>query len=161
MMLALVGKASISLLVGLDPSGLWTCGPAAVAAANIGLLSGETPLELSELALEVGLGLLNPGPDPFLRLIWLVIVLEIVCLAACFALSVETKLLTRSLRLPLTSGEANSSKGLSEGPLLGSVAALFIKLGDVRVDVGLDRGETLFVAFGNVEEAPKAAKGSW
>ena len=34
------------------------------------------------------------------------------CLAACFALSVDTKLLTRSLRFPFTSGVARSSKDL-------------------------------------------------
>ena len=83
-----------------------------VAAANIGLLKGETPLELKgddDAVFEDGDVLRIPLP--FL-LDMLLIVLEIVCLAACFALSVETKLLTRSLRFPFTSGVARSSKDL-------------------------------------------------
>jgi len=82
------------------------------AAANIGLLKGETPLELKgddEAVFEDGDVLRIPFP--FL-LDMLFIVLEIVCLAACFALSVDTKLLTRSLRFPFTSGVARSSKDL-------------------------------------------------
>ena len=92
MMLALVGKASISLLSG------------GAGCTNIGLLKGETPRELNgDDVVEVdavGEGLLKL----FRLFIWLAIVEEIVCLAACLALSVETKLLTKSLRLPLTSG---------------------------------------------------------
>jgi hypothetical protein len=83
-----------------------------VAAASIGLLKGETPLELKgddDAVFEDGDVLRIPFP--FLLDI-LFIVLEIVCLAACFALSVDTKLLTRSLRFPFTSGVARSSKDL-------------------------------------------------
>ena len=49
-----------------------------------------------------GDGLLTP--PPFL-LFMLLMVVEMVCLAACLALSVDTKLLTRSLRFPFISGE--------------------------------------------------------
>ena len=82
-----------------------------VAAANIGLLKGETPLELNgddDVEMD-GDGLRIPFP--FL-LDMLLIVLDMVCLAACLALSVDTKLLTRSLRFPFTSGVARSSKDL-------------------------------------------------
>ena len=88
------------------------CGPGLFdAAASIGLLKGETPLELNgdEDAVFEGDGLRIPFP---FRLDMLLIVLEIVCLAACFALSVDTKLLTSSLRFPFTSGVAISSKVL-------------------------------------------------
>ena len=81
------------------------------AAASIGLLKGETPLELNgddDVEMD-GDGLRIPFP--FLLDI-LLIVLDIVCLAACLALSVDTKLLTRSLRFPFTSGVARSSKDL-------------------------------------------------
>ena len=81
------------------------------AAASIGLLKGETPLELNgddDVEMD-GDGLRIPFP--FLLDI-LLIVLDMVCLAACLALSVDTKLLTRSLRFPFTSGVARSSKDL-------------------------------------------------
>ena len=90
---------------------------------------------------------------------------EMVCLAACFALSVDTKLFTKSFRLPLTTGEVNrssfeaiggpSAELTSGGPfapglvvldstlwLLGNV--LLMKEGEVNVEVGLDNGEDLF-----------------
>ena len=51
-----------------------------------------------------GDGLLTP--PPFL-LFMLLMVVEMVCLAACFALSVDTKLLTRSFRFPFISDEDN------------------------------------------------------
>ena len=89
-----------------------------VAAASIGLLNGETPLELNGEDDDAVLDgdVLRIIPFPFL-LDMLLIVLEMVCLAACFALSVDTKLLTRSLRFPFTSGVARSSKDL---PTAGS-----------------------------------------
>ena len=59
-----------------------------------------------------GDGLLTP--PPFL-LFMLLMVVEMVCLAACFALSVDTKLLTRSFRLPFISGE--DSKRSNPPPL--------------------------------------------
>ena len=76
-----------------------------------------------------------------------------VCLAACLARSVETKLLTKSFKLPLTTGEVRRSSLEAEAApvgwgspgasplllLLGSV--LFIKEGEVNVAVGLDKGE--------------------
>lgn len=89
----------------------------------------------------------------------MLIVCEMVCLAACLARSVETKLLTKSFKLPLTTGEVKRSSleadevvepvvllwwGDSPPPLLlllGSV--LFIKEGEVNVEVGLDKGEAL------------------
>ena len=91
------------------------CGPGLlVAAASIGLLKGETPLELNgddDVVFEDGDGLrMIPLPVDLLDMLF--IVLEMVCLAACFALSVDTKLLTRSLRFPFTSGVARSSKDL-------------------------------------------------
>lgn len=45
---------------------------------------------------------------------WELRVEVIVCRAACLARSVDTKLLTRSLSSPFTSGEANSSNGAAE-----------------------------------------------
>ena len=63
---------------------------------------------------------------------------EIVCLAACLALSVETKLLTKSLRFPLTSG--GGIRSIFCCSLLGIL--LLIKDGDVKVAVGLDNGDT-------------------
>lgn len=60
-----------------------------------------------------------------------------VCLAACFALSVETKLLTKSLRLPLTSGG-----GIKSTLVLGML--LLMKEGLVSVAVGLDNGDTFW-----------------
>ena len=90
------------------------CGPGLLeAAASIGLLKGETPLELNgdEDVVFDGDGLrITPLPVDLLDM--LLIVFEMVCLAACFALSVDTKLLTRSLRFPFTSGVARSSKDL-------------------------------------------------
>ena len=89
------------------------CGPELFeAAASIGLLNGDTPLELKgeDDAVLEGEGLRIPFP--LLLLDILLIVLEMVCLAACLALSVDTKLLTRSLRFPFTSGVASSSKDL-------------------------------------------------
>ena len=75
-----------------------------------------------------------------------------VCLAACLARSVETKLLTKSFKLPLTTGEVRRSSLEAEAApvvwgslasplllLLGSV--LFIKEGEVNVAVGLDKGD--------------------
>jgi hypothetical protein len=45
-------------------------------------------------------------------------VLAIVCLAACFARSVETKLLTSSFRLPFTSGAARRSSDFATSGFL-------------------------------------------
>lgn len=92
---------------------------------------------------------------------------EMVCLAACFALSVDTKLFTKSFRLPLpltTDDVKRSSFEAIGGPptelasvgplapgllvfdstlwLLGNV--LLMKEGEVNVEVGLDNGEDLF-----------------
>jgi len=68
--------------------------------------------------------LLTPPPGaPFLRIV--AMVSEMVCLAACLARSVDTNVETRSFRLPLTSGEAKSSKGstleAADAPRPGSV----------------------------------------
>ena len=60
-----------------------------------------------------GDGLLTP--PPFL-LFMLLMVVEMVCLAACFARSVDTKLLTRSFRFPFISGE-DSSRSKPPPPL--------------------------------------------
>ena len=90
------------------------CGPELFeAAASIGLLNGDTPLELNgeDDAVLEGEGLRIPFV-PLLLLDILLIVVEMVCLAACLALSVDTKLLTKSLRFPFTSGVASSSKDL-------------------------------------------------
>lgn len=61
--------------------------------------------------MDVGDGLLTgdaePLGDPNLR----IIVDDIVFLAACFALSVLTKLVTSSSRLPFRLGDASSSSG--------------------------------------------------
>lgn len=101
-----------------------------VLAASMGLFSGDTALELNVEEDVVDGEELLTDPEPFLRIV--AIVSEMVCLAACFALSVETKLLTRSLRFPFTSGEASSSRGSTLSPvgvllvedLLGKVADL-------------------------------------
>ena len=79
--------------------------------ASMGLFSGEAPrAELNEEVDEAdGEGLLRPPlllPRRMFK-----IVSDMVCLAACLARSVETKLLTRSFRFPFTSGEANNSRG--------------------------------------------------
>ena len=58
---------------------------------------------------------------------------EIVCLAACLARSVDTKLLTKSLRLPLTSGG-------------GMRSACLMKVGEVNVAVGLLNGLTFLTS---------------
>ena len=155
-MLALVGKASINRRSEVGNGEVRD-------EANIGLRNGgDIPLELNEELLEAedGEGLRNW----FLRFIWFVMVWEMVCLAACFALSVDTKLFTKSFRLPLTTGEVKRSSleamGVppteltSGGPfapgllvfdstlwLLGNV--LLMKEGEVNVEVGLDNGEDL------------------
>ncbi len=49
----------------------------------------------------------EPLLKPPLRLVMLLMVLAIVCRAACLARSVDTKLLTSSFRLPFTSGAAS------------------------------------------------------
>ncbi len=105
---------------GAMPKAPWTLPtePPALAAASIGLLSGETALELKleeEEETVDGEGLLTPDPlppPPFLLMV--AMVSAIVCLAACFARSLETKVDTRSFRLPFTSGEASSSSGSTE-----------------------------------------------
>ncbi len=59
-----------------------------------------------------GDGLLTAAPAPpaapLFLLFMLLIVVDMVCLAACLARSVDTKLLTRSFRLPFISGEESS-----------------------------------------------------
>ena len=96
-------------------SGPTTPAPAVLLAASMGLLSGDTALEpkLEEEDVVEGEGLRTPPPGaPFLRMD--AIVSEMVCLAACLARSVLTNELTRSLRLPFTSGVANSSRGSTD-----------------------------------------------
>jgi len=83
--------------------------PAVAPAASIGLLSGDTALELNGDDDEDGEPLLKPP----LRLVMLLMVLAIVCRAACLARSVDTKLLTSSFRLPFTSGAASRSRDFS------------------------------------------------
>ena len=72
-----------------------------------GLRNGDTPRELN------GLDWVEDDvigePNRLLRDVILEIVDEMVARAACLARSVETKLLTKSLRFPLSSGEANNS----------------------------------------------------
>ena len=63
-----------------------------------------------------GDGLLTP--PPFL-LFMLLMVVEMVFLAACFARSVDTKLLTRSLRLPFISGEDSNRSNPPPPPSAG------------------------------------------
>lgn len=87
---------------------------AAAPAASMGLLRGDTALELNGDDDEEG----EPLRKPPLRFVMLLIVLAIVCLAACLALSVDTKLLTNSLRLPLTSGAARRSRDLATSGFL-------------------------------------------
>ena len=91
----------------------------------VGLFSGETALELKgDAEDEVAVGLDQPllpppvPPVPLLLLVMLLMVFDIVCLAACFARSVDTKLLTRSFRFPFISGEARRSRVPPSGPLL-------------------------------------------
>ena len=78
-------------------------------------LRGDTALELSGDD-EDGEGLLT-DPNPLDLCLWELMVLAMVILAACLARSVETKLLTRSFRLPLTSGLTRSSRLLPLPPL--------------------------------------------
>ena len=119
-----------SRLEVLDADGL--SGP----CASIGLLSGDTALELKGDDVDTVDGD-ELRPFPFLRMV--AIVSEMVWRAACLALSVDTKLLTRSLRLPLTSGEASSSSGSDWRceSLEGSVADL-----DMAPDAPLDKALT-------------------
>ena len=86
------------------PPGLEEAAP----TASIGLLSGDTARELNgdDSVVLDGDGLRNPMP--FRR--WLLMVLAMVIRAACLARSVDTKLLTRSLRFPFTSGVTSNSK---------------------------------------------------
>lgn len=123
-MLALEGKASINRRSEVGNGEVND-------EANIGLLKGgDIPLELNEELLEAedGDGLRNW----FLRFIWFVMVWEMVCRAACLARSVDTKLLTKSLRLPLTTGEVRRSNleamGGPEFPELTSVGPLIVGL---------------------------------
>ena len=132
-MLALVGKASIKRRSG---GAGWT---------SIGLLKGDTPLELNGedvVEVDVGEGLLKL----FLLFIWFVIVDEIVCLAACLARSVDTKLFTKSFRFPFTSGGGIRSIFTCCPSLLGIL--LLMKDGEFKVAVGLDNGETLCLTTG-------------
>ena len=87
---------------------------AAAPAASIGLLRGDTALELNGDDDDDG----EPLRNPPLRFVMLLIVLAIVCLAACLARSVDTKLLTSSLRLPFTSGAANKSSDFATSGFL-------------------------------------------
>ena len=75
---------------------------------SIGLRRGEPLLKLSG---ELGEGLLTGEDEPLGEPSRLMSVEDIVFLAACFALSVLTKLDTRSSKLPLRLGEASSSRG--------------------------------------------------
>ena len=77
-------------------------------------LRGDTALELSGDD-EAGEGL-RTDPNPLDLCLWELMVLAMVILAACLARSVETKLLTRSFRLPLTSGLTRSSRLLPLPP---------------------------------------------
>jgi len=84
------------------------------AAANIGLLKGETARELNEEDVDESVAgeelQMPPLPgEPLLRM--LAMVSEMVCLAACLARSVDTKVDTKSFKLPFISGEASNSKG--------------------------------------------------
>ena len=92
--------------------------PAVAPAANIGLRRGETARELNGEDEDDGDPLRKP---PFL-FVMLLIVFAIVCLAACLALSVETKLLTRSLRLPFTSGAAKRSSDFATSGFLSTLS---------------------------------------
>ena len=78
-------------------------------------LRGDTALELGGDD-EAGEGLLT-DPNPLDLCLWELMVLAMVILAACLARSVETKLLTRSFRLPLTSGLTRSSRLFPLPPL--------------------------------------------
>ena len=79
---------------------------------NIGLRRGEAPLYPPPSG-ELGEGLRTGEAEPFGELVPIlrIIVEEMVFLAACLALSVLTKLVTSSSRLPLRVGEARSSRG--------------------------------------------------
>lgn len=93
----------------------------ALPAANIdGLRNGETARELNGDDEDDGELLLNP---PF-RFVMLLIVLAMVCRAACLARSVDTKLLTSSLRLPLTSGAAKRSSDFATSGFLSILSKL-------------------------------------
>lgn len=95
------------------------------------------------MEVDVGEGLLKL----FLLFIWLVIVDEIVCLAACLARSVDTKLLTKSFRFPFTSGGGIRSIFTCCPPSLLGIL-LLMKDGEFKVAVGLDNGETLCLTTG-------------
>jgi len=83
-------------------------------AASIGLLKGDTARELNGEDDDDG----EPLRNPPLRFVMLLIVLAIVCLAACLARSVDTKLLTSSFKLPLTSGAARRSRDFATSGFL-------------------------------------------
>ena len=129
--------------------------------ASMGLLSGDAPLadvNPEDPVEDVdGEGLLMP---PLLPLLMLTIVSEIVCLAACLALSVDTKLLTRSFRFPLTSGEASSSRDSPPGPVFPPGFRLSVR--DLRwsaeESVEEERSDELDLLLGSV--ADLLAKGS-
>ena len=118
---------------------LWT------ELVSIGLRSGDPLLKLSG---ELGDGLLTGEEEPLGEPSLLISVEEIVFLAACLALSVLTKLDTRSSRFPLRLGEARSSRGptsvlicVREDPLagdslleeVGEDTELLLCLGEVEV----------------------------
>ena len=65
----------------------------------------------------------------------LLIVLAMVCLAACLARSVDTKLLTNSLRLPVESGAARRSRDLATSGFLSILSKASSGLAPNVVDV--------------------------
>ena len=97
-------------------------------AASIGLLNGETARELNGDDDDDGEPLRRP---PF-RFVMLLIVFAMVCLAACLARSVDTKLLTSSFRLPFTSGAARRSRDFATSGFLSKLSP-FVLVRDGKV----------------------------
>ncbi len=126
-------------------------------AANIdGLRSGETARELNGDEDDDGELLRNPP----LRFVMLLIVLAIVCRAACLARSVETKLLTSSFRLPLTSGAANRSSDFATSGFLSILSKLLSPETEELPALALDGSVADFDVMNEGEESPDTEDGA-
>ena len=126
-------------------------------AANIdGLRSGETARELNGDEDDDGEVLRNPP----LRFVMLLIVLAMVCRAACLARSVETKLLTSSFRLPFTSGAAKRSSDFATSGFLSILSKLFSPVTDELPPLTLDGRVADFDVMNEGEDSPDTEDGA-
>jgi len=102
---------------------------------------------------DVGEGLLTGDADPLGEPSLRIIVEDIVFLAACFALSVLTKLVTNSSRFPFRLGDASSSSGPTS--VLSEDGCVMWVMDEPRAGDSLveDVGEDTVLCLGDEDES--------